>query len=194
MSAKVQFNGKDFRKNQAALYATSGDFCRIFKEDMKNLYLLSLVLTADREKAEECFVSGLDDCAKGNQVFKEWARSWARRAVIKNAIQMVAPAAAVPSQIASPVVANDITDQVQPELQKQISAILRLQPFERFVFVLSVLEGYSDRDCTLLLGCTREILIEGRIRALQQIGSPAFCTAGFLRFDWSASGSEPSTA
>src|SRR5262245_28356274 len=78
-------------KHGAALYATCADFCRIFAEDMKNLYLLALVLTADSEKAEQCFVSGLDDCTAGNQVFKEWGQSWARRVVIKRAIRMIAP-------------------------------------------------------------------------------------------------------
>src|SRR5215831_17225086 len=77
--------------HRTALYATCADFCRIFAEDMKNLYLLALVLTADSEKAEQCFVSGLDDCTTGNQVFREWARSWARRVVIKRAIRMIAP-------------------------------------------------------------------------------------------------------
>src|SRR5215472_9439167 len=78
-------------KHGTALYATCADFCQIFAEDMKNLYLLALVLTADAEKAEQCFVSGLDDCTAGNPVFKEWARSWARRVVIKRAIRMIAP-------------------------------------------------------------------------------------------------------
>src|SRR6202046_4710337 len=65
-----------------APYASSADFCRIFDEDMNDLYLLSFLLTADREKAEQCFVSGLEDAVEGNPVFKEWARSWARRGVI----------------------------------------------------------------------------------------------------------------
>src|SRR5215831_13395524 len=78
-------------RHGSAQYATCADFSRIFAEDMKNLYLLALVLTADSEKAEQCFVSGLDDCITGNQVFREWAGSWARRVVIKNAIRMIAP-------------------------------------------------------------------------------------------------------
>jgi hypothetical protein len=150
-------------KGENVLFATSGDFCQIFKEDMKNLYLLSLLLTADPDKAEQCFVSGLDDCATGNQVFKEWARSWARRAVIKNAIRLIAP---------EPVAANRasvVGDKARPELHAQFSALLELQPFERFAFVMSVLEGYSDRDCALLLGCTRESLIAARGRALLQV-------------------------
>src|ERR1700724_3192522 len=72
-------------------YASSADFCRIFDEDMNDLYLLSFLLTADREKAEQCFVSGLEDAVEGNPVFKEWARSWARRVIIQNAVRAITP-------------------------------------------------------------------------------------------------------
>src|SRR5258708_762714 len=74
-----------------APYASRADFCRIFEEDMSGLYLLSFLLTADRKKAEQCFVSGLEDAADGNLVFKEWARSWARRAILQNAVRVVNP-------------------------------------------------------------------------------------------------------
>src|SRR5262245_32254781 len=76
---------------RSAGYATSADFCRIFAEDMRNLYWLSFILTADPGKAEQCFVAGLDDCFAGNGVFKDWARSWARRTIIKNAIRLISP-------------------------------------------------------------------------------------------------------
>src|SRR5580693_490008 len=72
-------------------YASSADFCRIFDEDMNDLYVLSFLLTADREKAEQCFVSGLEDAVEGNPVFKEWARSWARRVIIQNAVRAITP-------------------------------------------------------------------------------------------------------
>ena len=74
-----------------APYASSDDFGRIFSEEMDDLYQLSLLLTGDHEKAEQCFVSGLEDSVNGNRVFKEWARSWARRAVIQCAVRAVNP-------------------------------------------------------------------------------------------------------
>jgi outer membrane efflux protein len=37
-----------------------------------------------------------------------------------------------------------------------IATVLALGDFERFVFVLSVLERYSDQDCSVLLRCSRE--------------------------------------
>src|ERR1700723_2258895 len=72
-------------------YASSDDFRQIFDEDMNDFYLLSFLLTADREKAEQCFVSGVEDAVEGNPVFKEWARSWARRVIIVNAVRAINP-------------------------------------------------------------------------------------------------------
>src|SRR5438128_3293058 len=62
-------------------HATSEDFRKLFTEDMTGLYLLSLLLTANHEKAEQCFVAGVEDTVKGNPVFKEWAHSWAKRTI-----------------------------------------------------------------------------------------------------------------
>jgi hypothetical protein len=70
-----------------ALCASSGDFRRIFYEEIGSLYRLSFLLTADRKKAEQCFVSGLEDSVTGSPVFKEWAHSRARRAIIQNAVE-----------------------------------------------------------------------------------------------------------
>ena len=76
---------------RAAAYANSDDFRRIFDENMNSLYLLAFLLTADHGKAEQCFVSGLEDAVEGNPVFKEWAHSWARRVIIQNAVRLINP-------------------------------------------------------------------------------------------------------
>jgi DNA-directed RNA polymerase specialized sigma24 family protein len=145
-------------------YASSRDFCRIFLEENDSLYRLSFLLTADREKAQECFVSGLENSAKGTSVFKEWARSWARRAIIQSAVRVINPR---PMEEARSGFSNGKTLAAEPD---EIVALLELEPFERFVFVISVLERYSDQDCSVLLGCARRAVIAARIRALQQIG------------------------
>jgi hypothetical protein len=44
-----------------------------------------------------------------------------------------------------------------------------LEHFERFVFILSVREHYSDRDCSEFLSCSPEELAQARMRALEQI-------------------------
>jgi hypothetical protein len=60
-------------------------------EDRIRLYLLSFLLTADRAKAERCFVPGLDLAAEDNAALRDWAHSWARRIVIGNALRLIAP-------------------------------------------------------------------------------------------------------
>ncbi len=83
---------REANHHQDAQRAGGEDFCGIFEKNMTHFYLLSFLLTADRRMAEECFVRGLEDSARSNRVFKEWADSWARRTIIHNAIQMVRPA------------------------------------------------------------------------------------------------------
>ena len=53
--------------------------------------------------------------------------------------------------------------------QGEIGAVLELEPFERFVFVMLVLEHYSEHECSLLLSCSPRDVIAGRNRALQQL-------------------------
>lgn len=60
-------------------------------EDRTRLYVLSFLLTADRAKAERCFVPGLELAAEDNEAFRDWAHSWARRTVIHNALRLIAP-------------------------------------------------------------------------------------------------------
>jgi hypothetical protein len=61
---------------------------------------------------------------------------------------------------------------VWPRLHKtSMEPDLLLEAFKRFVYVMSVLEHYSDHDCSLLLGCAQRDVVAGRVRALQQTGS-----------------------
>jgi len=154
---------------EAQAYATSTDFCRVFLENMDSIHLLSFLLTADQTKAEECFVSGLEDCVKGNHVFRDWARSWARRTIILNAVRMLAPGR--DHDTAAPVPGDPVNCKFgrTPQGDAAIASILGLGDFERFVFVMSVLERYSDQDCSVLLGCSRQDVREARMRALQHV-------------------------
>ena len=161
------------------IYATSTDFARVFREDMDSLHLLSFLLTADHEKAEECFVSGLDDCAEGNNVFREWARSWARRAIIQNAVRMLAPRQEDPTWAPAPVDSVDYGLGQTPEANAAITNILKLRDFERFVFVLSFLERYSDQDCSLMLGCSRQDVREAKAQGLQLLAESATTSITF---------------
>ena len=158
-------------------YASSDDFRRVFDEDMNGLYLLSFLLTADRETAEQCFVSGLEDAVEGNPVFKEWARSWARRMIIVNAVRAVKPRPSEGDGRLNSAPVNSVSKAASAE-QVEIAAVLRLEPFERFVYVMTVLERYSDQDCSFLLGCMRRDVIAARARAFERIGSAMASHAG----------------
>jgi hypothetical protein len=148
-------------------YASRSDFCRVFNEETDSLYRLSFLLTADSEKARQCFVSGLENSVNGNPVFKDWARSWARRAIIQNAVRIINP---WPTEEIAPSDFN-ADERTLAKEQPEIAAVLDLPPFERFVFVMSVLEHYSEHECSILLGCSRREVVAARIRALRQIGS-----------------------
>src|SRR5262249_48381475 len=108
--------------------ASAADFCKIFHQDMDVLYWLALTLTNDEAKAEQCFVSGLDECIEGNSVFQEWARSWSRRVIIKNAIRLMSPRPGM----TSPSPANHQPERPGAEAQVAPAALGELQPFDRF--------------------------------------------------------------
>lgn len=163
------FGRRKIRSQEPSPYASKGDFCRVFESDMKRLYLLSFLLTGDRTIAEQCFVGGLRIAEEGNYVFKEWAASWARRAIIQTAIRTVRPLKAVEGPHSTP---DQSTDHALLG-RAEIAAVIELPVFERFVFVMSVLESYSDQECSLLLGCTRGDVAAARTRALGGLGKSA---------------------
>lgn len=149
-------------------YATCNDFRQIFTEDMAGLHLLAYLLTADMAKAEQCFVSGLDDSIHGNLVFKQWARAWSKRTIIQNAVKMMAP---VPGQ---PAIAREISQNPQTVGDSEnplVALVMQWAPFDRFVFVMSVLEGYSVRECSALLACRDQDVIAAKSLVLQRLAN-----------------------
>jgi DNA-directed RNA polymerase specialized sigma24 family protein len=164
-----------FEKVPATQYANSEDFCQVFTENMSSLFWLAFLLTADHEKAEQCFVAGLGDSVQANRVFQSWAHSWAKRTIAQNAIHMLKPR---PGTAGAPDALTHTGDS-RSAGDFEFSCVLALQDFERFVFVMSVLERYSDHECALLLDCRILDIHEARSRALQQIGdSPCSAQPG----------------
>lgn len=153
--------GKEERNTEFnTRYATRADYCRIFQEDMRPLYLLSFVLTANHARAEQCYVEGFENAVPGNPVFKEWARSWSKRSVIQSAIRLVF----------SECLQSEVRDPWgESPLSSVIDVVTRLAPFERFVFVVSLLERYSDHECSALLNCSVQDVITARLRALRTL-------------------------
>jgi len=133
-------------------------------EEMQSLYLLSFLLTADHDKAEQCLVFAIGECAEGPGDFMDWARLWTRRAILKRAIQLMMPA---PEHA-------DGGSRISPKMAATwlgnipFAPVLLLDAFERFVFVMSILEGQSDDECAILLRCSRRDVMMARVVSLQR--------------------------
>jgi hypothetical protein len=154
----------DFVDEKATPYPTVTDFFTTFHEEMHSLYLLSFLLTADPDKAEQCLVSAMGECVEGIGVRMDWARSWTRAAVLKHAIQMINPA----PEHTDCVSFTSLKRPATPAENNPFAAILLLDTFERFVFVMAILEGQSDEECAILLGCSRRDVMIARMLALKR--------------------------
>jgi DNA-directed RNA polymerase specialized sigma24 family protein len=150
---------------RAAEYASCKDFQQIFTEDIVGLHRLAFLLTADHAKAEQCFVAGLEDSIHGNPVFRQWARSWSKRAIIQSAIKAIAP---VPTHGVLPETA-DAQWQNGDDVEIIAAVVAGWEPFERFVFVMAVLEGYGLRECAALLACPVPDVIVAKSWAMQRL-------------------------
>ena len=137
---------------------------------MSDLFQLSLQLTAEANKAERCLTLAMNDCFGTNTIIKGFARTWARRMVIRIAIQGV------------PGINDDLARDVESEFHLQPSqyrlgelreslTVLELPEFDRMVFVICVLERLSILDCALLLGKSPKDVNDAIARATNQIAS-----------------------
>ena len=146
-------------------FATEADFRRVFKEEINSLFLLAAVLTTDIAKAEECFCRALDSSLNALWVSAERAGPWARRAVVSQAVQLVAPRkGCTQCPIASGFVWPETSNLGNP-----VATLCSLNPFERFVVVMTLLERQSDFDCALQLECTRQDVGVARASALRKL-------------------------
>jgi hypothetical protein len=154
-------------------YASKEEFTSVFESEQAGLQRLALLLTADSEAAKLCLIRAFRECIASSSVSKEWVLSWARRMLIRNAISLVMGPGGQ-----SVVNTNDDTDDglIGSFPDDWLSAIatsesiLGLADFERFVFVICVLERYSIHDCALLLGRSPRDINEARQRVGSQVG------------------------
>ncbi|HEY4766562.1 MAG TPA: hypothetical protein VIH75_23020 [Candidatus Sulfotelmatobacter sp.] len=163
--------GNQVHRNEPNPFATREDFIKVFHEDMNGLYQLSFLLTGAHEQAEKCFVAGIDDCVEENRVFREWARSWAKRIIVANAIRELKPRPGLPSSSPSATVFSPSEQSGGSGGHFDLETVLKLGDFERFVFVMSVLENYSHHECALLLGCSVLEIRQARLHALEALAS-----------------------
>jgi DNA-directed RNA polymerase specialized sigma24 family protein len=151
----------DFR----AGYASRADFCTLLERNLKPLYLLAFLLTANHKDAERCFSMTVEESLTEQAVFKEWARSWVKRSLFKNAIGVVSPASSRGCE------KRDFwsVEQNEGERNYEINAVTQLPDLERFSFVMSILERYSDWECSVLLGCSPKKVAQSRMRGLRRL-------------------------
>lgn len=163
--AHIQFRGQEANRNESG-----EDPRRICSDDLNSLFQLSFLLTSDHETAERCFVAGLENLIRGNRVFNQWAHAWAKRIVIENAIRELKPQACIARSNSSATVfpyCGELSS--TPSGHFELEAILALEDFERFVFVMSVLDHYSEHDCALFLHCPVLEIRKARMRALEKL-------------------------
>ena len=152
---------------RATTYATGADCWNILTDEMHSLYLLSFLLTADFDKAEQCFVSGMGECEEEIDVFMARAQAWARRTILKRAIRIVMPA----PQRADDFSFACLKGSAASGKTNLFDAIVALNAFERFVYVMTVLERQSDDNCSALLRCSRRDVIIARELALERLAN-----------------------
>jgi hypothetical protein len=161
---------KNTRSNE---YATRSDFCRIYVEQMSSLYLLSLLLTADPQKAEHCFLAGFEDSVSNNFVFKERTHFWARHRIILHAIRLLCPRPSNKNELSEARLLPLKAAMAGVHACPSFARIVRLNSFERFVFTISSLEKYSIQECSLLLGCFRRDVRNARTAATKHLAKLA---------------------
>jgi hypothetical protein len=154
-------------EDRALTFAAGTDFWNILTDEMHSLYLLSFLLTADLDKAGQCFISGIGEREEEIGVFIAWAQAQARRTILNHAIWMIMPAPEHADDFSSALVKGSATF----GRIKLFDAILGLNAFERFVYVMSVLEKQSDDDCSTLLRCSRRDVIIARALALERLAN-----------------------
>jgi DNA-directed RNA polymerase specialized sigma24 family protein len=142
--------------------ANRPDFCEVLKQELKPLYLLAFLLTANHKAAEQCFDATVEQALNEPAVFKDRVRSYIKRSLIRNAIVMLSPPSAPDDE------KRDFWTAGRHKAvgDDEIGGVIQLPPLERFVFVMSVLERCSDGECSLLLGCSTRNVAKARMRAL----------------------------
>jgi DNA-directed RNA polymerase specialized sigma24 family protein len=146
-----------------ANHAVWGDFCEAFVKDLKPLYLLAFLLTANHQDAEKCFATALEAASEAT-VFRGWVRPWIRRTLIKAAIHGVLRRPGDNGQTRDSWGESGAGTSL-------FNAVAQLGSLERLVFVIVVLERYSIKECSLLLDCGERAVVTARLHALKDLSA-----------------------
>jgi DNA-directed RNA polymerase specialized sigma24 family protein len=159
-------------KHERREYARKEEFVSVFECERVGLQMLAILLTANKEAANQCLLLALRECIASNSVFKGWVLNWARRVVIRNAISLILERRGQSFVNANGGADNGLvafTPDGSLSALAESESVLDLPDVDRFVFVICVLEGYSPHDCALLLGRSPREIDEVRKRIANQM-------------------------
>lgn len=157
-------------------YARRADFCEVLERDIKLFYLLTFLLTTNHKDTEECLEAVIEDAFRENSVFKGWVRPWVKRCLIKKAAQIV-----FSHDGRSKERRNLWWEALSaPRVTDVVNAVTGLEALQRFAYVVSVLEGYSAKDCSLLLDCTMQSVVRLRTQATCRLAASTPFQTGTL--------------
>lgn len=163
MSAATGSGKTDVRQQR---FASSQEFSNLFEAEVPSLFQLAYVLTGERKLAEQCFMTALDACLEAPAVFREWAYRWARRAVIRSAVQLLRERKAFGHSRPTMEPLEFEADEIST-----LYRIVSLPELERLVYVLAILEGYSKMETAVLLGTSPGDVQEARTQAVLRLSS-----------------------
>jgi DNA-directed RNA polymerase specialized sigma24 family protein len=140
-----------------------------------NLYWLAFLLTGHREASVDAAVEALDS-SDSNAFFSAWMLAWARKVVIAKALgairhELAASAIRLASTRGRNCPAPPRDWKLTPGASKvQLErALLAIDTLPRCVLLLSLFEGLSIDDATVLLDVDRELVRKAQAFAVQEL-------------------------
>lgn len=140
-----------------------------------NLYWLAFLLTGRREASVDMAVEALDS-PDGNPFFSAWMLAWSRKVVIAKALAAVRQELAASARRMATVRRRNCAQvprkwALRPDTTKvQLErALLAIDVFPRCVLLLSIFEGLSIDDATVLLDGDRDLVRKAQVCAIEEL-------------------------
>ena len=141
-----------------------------------NLYWLAFLLTGNRETSVDATVEALDS-SEGNPFFSAWMMAWSRKVVIAKALaairmELAASArriAAAQRRRCAPSPPRHWALASSASKVELEGALLAIDAFPRCVLLLSLFEGLSLDDATVLLDVDGDLVRKAQAFALEEL-------------------------
>lgn len=146
---------------------------RAFEEQREELVWLASFLLTDRRLVDVCLVDAFETCIRCSAAFRRFPKHWARRAIVRSALEMQQYRFATLSPIYQrrgftrrrlPSLAPD---DVRLLIAQSPEAAVRMDVLCRFALALRVLERCSTAESAAMLGISTAALETACCAALQ---------------------------